>query len=127
MCSAGWASHQRTSLHSLLQSVLSQSRDWAALLPVPDKAAGVCVPDLPDSPALQPCVLHCHERKMTAVLQVLERKHAASCLKDLVATPSGREGLLLALEEAAASEPKLKQQLLVRLTGNAKTASGNSQ
>ena len=48
-------------------------------------------------------------------------------MKELVATPSRREGLLLALEEAAASEPKLKQQLLERLTGNAKTASGNSQ
>lgn len=60
-------------------------------------------------------------------LQILERKHAASRLKELVATPSGREGLLLALEEAAANEPKLKQQLLERLTGNAKPASGNSQ
>ncbi len=61
------------------------------------------------------------------MLQILERKHAASRLKELVATPSGREGLLLALEEAAANEPKLKQQLLERLTGNAKPASGNSQ
>ena len=61
------------------------------------------------------------------MLQILERKHAASRFKELVATPSGCEGLLLALEEAAAREPKLKQQLLERLTGTAKTASGNSQ